>query len=82
MKKYIVYVDDGSDCYKIAVPAISKNAAKEYAKGNGEVIAVKDITDDYPISLDKVIDALMAAKFGQTEIDLIARCLKINDIAD
>ena len=78
----MVYMDDGNDCFRIAVPAISKNAAKEYVKGNGDVIAIKDITDDYPISLDKVIDALMTAKFGQTEIDLIARCLRINDIAD
>lgn len=80
MKKYMVYLDDGRDCYKVAVPAANEKAARKYVEGNGEVIAVKDITDDYPISLDKVVQALRNAQFGQTEIDLITRCLSFNDI--
>lgn len=82
MKKYMVYMDDGRDCFKVAVPAVSEKAARKYVEGNGEVIAVKDITDDYPISLDKVVQALRNAQFGQTEIDLITRCLSFNDIAE
>lgn len=69
----MVYLDDGRDCYKVAVPAANEKAARKYVEGNGEVIAVKDITDDYPISLDKVVQALRNAQFGQTEIDLITR---------
>lgn len=82
MKKYMVYLDDGRDCYKVAVPAANEKAARKYVEGNGEVIAVKDITEDYPISLDKVVQALRNAQFGQIEIDLITRCLSFNDIVE
>lgn len=82
MKKYMVYIDDGKNCFKVAVPAKSEKEACKYVEGNGEVIAVKDITEDFPISLDKVAEALKHANFGETEIDLITRCLSFNDIAE
>ena len=82
MKKYIVYMDDGRDCFKVAVPAVNEKAAKKYVEGNGEVVAVKDVTKDFPISLDKVVQALKSAQFGQIEIDFISRCLSFNDIAE
>lgn len=82
MKKYMVYLDDSKDCFKVAVLATNEKAARKYVEGNGEVIAVKDITKDYPISLDKVVQALRNAQFGQIEIDLISRCLSFNDIAE
>lgn len=86
MKKYMVYLDDGKDCFKAAIPAAipaaNEKAARKYVEGNGEVIAVKDITEDFPISLDKVAQALKNAQFGQIEIDLITRCLSFNDIAE
>lgn len=82
MKKYMVYLDDGRDCFKAAIPAANEKAARKYVEGNGEVIAVKDITEDFPISLDKVAQALKNAQFGQIEIDLITRCLSFNDIAE
>lgn len=80
MKKYMVYMDDGKGCFKIAVPAKSEKEARKYVEGNGEVIAVKDVTSDYPISIEKVAEALEKANFGQIEIDLIVRCLAINNI--
>lgn len=80
MKKYMVYLDDGKGCLKIAVPGNSKQDAKNYVAGNGEIIAIKDITEDFPIDLDKVSEALRRANFGEIEIDLITRCLIINKI--
>lgn len=80
MKKYMVYLDDGETCFKIAVPAINEKKAKEYVTGNGNVIAIRDISEEFPIDLDKVAQALRLAHFGQTEIDLITRCLIINKI--
>lgn len=77
-----MYMDDGHDCFKIAVPAKDEKTARKYVEGNGEVIAVKDATNDFPISLDKVADALKNARFGQIEINLITRCLSFNDIAE
>lgn len=83
MRKFFVYLDDGSeDVMKIAIPAKGEKDAREYVRGNGEVIAVKDVTDRYPISLECVAKALINAGFGQTETDLITRTLQINDIAD
>lgn len=82
MKKHMVYMDDGRDCFKAAIPAPNEKAARKYVEGNGEVIAIKDVTQDFPISLDKVVQALKNAQFGQIEIDLITRCLSFNDIAE
>ena len=78
----MVYMDDGRDCFKVAVPATNEKEARKYVEGNGEVIAIKDITEDFPISLDKVAQALTNAQFGQVEIDLITRCLSFNCIAE
>lgn len=81
MKKYMVYMDDGRDCFKAAIPANSENEARKYVEGNGEVLAVKNVTEDYPISLEKVTQALRNAQFGPDEIEFITRCLDFNDIA-
>lgn len=83
LKKYFVYLDDGTeDVLKVAVPAKSEEDAREYVNGNGEVIAIRDITDRYPISADLVAKALINAGFGQTEVDLITRTLQKTDIAE
>ena len=75
MKKYMVYLEDSHDVYRVAIPAKNEKEAREYVNGNGEVIAVKNITDDYPINEAKVFDALKAGGFGEVEIDLICRAL-------
>lgn len=76
MNKYMVYLDDGENVFKVAVPAESVESACKFVQGNGEVIAVKDVTDDYQILERDVIDALLQADFGDTEIDFIARALR------
>lgn len=82
MKKYMVYLDDGKNVFKTFVPAESKRGVTAYCKGNGNVITVKDVTDEHPISIDKVSDALKAVGFGEPEIELITRTLMITNIAD
>lgn len=82
MKKFMVYLDDGDIVYKVAIPAKDEKAAREYVQGNGEVIAVKDITVDYPISAEKVSQALKRASFGETEINLITKALQQINICD
>lgn len=74
-RKYFVYLDDGEDVFKVAIAAKSEEAAIAWCSGNGEVIAVKDVTEDYPISLNKVSEALEAAGFGIHETDIICRLL-------
>ena len=79
MRKYVVYVDGSSssddNVFKVYVPACSKNDAINYVSGNGEVVCVKDVTEDFRISLDKVVKALEVAQFGKAEIDYLSRCL-------
>lgn len=82
MKKYMVYLDDGKDCYKLAIPAKDEKAAREYVQGNGEVIAIKEVTSEFPISADKVAQALQNADFGEYEIDFITRALQEINICD
>ena len=74
-RKYFVYLDDGRDVFKVAIPAISEEAAKAWCAGNGEIIAVRDVTEKYPISSDEVRDALSEACFGEFEQDFIIRAL-------
>lgn len=78
---YFVYLDDGRNVFKIATPAENVADAKAFVSGNGEVVTVKDVTDDYPISIAKVYDALAAAHFGQYEMDFICRALERSKIA-
>lgn len=81
-RKYFVYLDDGRDVFKVAIAAVSEEAAKAWCSGNGEVIAVRDVTEDYPISADKVRDALRKACFGKVEQDFIVRALTEFEIVE
>jgi hypothetical protein len=82
LKKYLVYMDDGKDVFRLAIPAENKKAAADYVKGNGEIVKITDVTDRYPISLEYVYKALTSAGFGETETDLITRTLLQAEIAE
>lgn len=82
MKKFMVYLDDSKNVFKCAIPAKDEKTAREYVQGNGEVIAVKEVTNEYPISVDKVAQALKNANFGQIEIDYITRALSEINICE
>lgn len=75
-------MDDGIDCFKTAVPAENEEEARRFVAGNGEVIAVKNITDECQISSSKVFTALKKAGFGTTELFLITRALETTDICN
>lgn len=85
--KFMVYVDGGTDhdgndaMMKIAVPAKDEQDARDYVAGNGEIIAVRDVSDEYPIKASRVYDALETAGFSQHEIDYIVRTLQRTEIA-
>lgn len=80
MKKYMVYVDDGRDCYRIAIPAENEKQAIKEAEGNGEIISIKDVTEKYPISGYQVVEALRLCGFGTIETDFIIRALRSTNI--
>lgn len=81
-RKYFVYIDDGEDFYKIAIAADSQRSAAAMCEGNGDVIAVVDVTDDFPISIDNVRNALKAAGFQKFEMDFICRVLTEFSVAE
>lgn len=82
MNKYMVYVDDGYNVMKIAVPAHNEEEAKEYVKGSGEIIAVKDASEQYPIDANYLAEVLDESGFGEIEKDLIIRALEITGIVE
>lgn len=82
MKKFKVFLESGNDCFKVFVPARNEKEARAFVEGNGEVIAIKEVTEDYPISLEKVGTALVMYGFGAAETDLIMRTLQNTCIAE
>ena len=81
-RKYMVYLDVGELVYKLYVPAINEEDAKTYCEGNGNIVAVKDVTEEFPILADCVAAALRNYGFGETEMDLILRTLQTTGIAE
>lgn len=81
LKEFLVYLDDGHDAFRVPVPAANLEAAKEYVNGNGEIVAIKDVTGEYPIGLENVREALNT-HFGETEMALILRTLEITGVAE
>lgn len=75
MRKYFCYLDDGKAVYKVAVPAENEKKAREFCSGNGEIVAVKDVTDEIQISKSKVRNALKSGGFSDIECDFIVRAL-------
>lgn len=82
MRKYMVYVDDGEEVYKVAVPAETEDDARAYVAGNGEIIALRDVTDSMTISAYDVQRAL--AEYGVDKLarDMIYRALVHTGIID
>lgn len=75
LRKYFVYVDDGAITMKIAVPAQNEKEARDFVTGNGEIIAVKDVTESFEISSTKVWEALNSADFTDQQRDFLYRTL-------
>ena len=82
LRKFIVWLDGGEDCFKVAVPAKNKKEAIKFCEGNGALLCVKDVTEEYPIDLGRVYKALLDAGFGYKEIDFITRTLQETQIAE
>lgn len=74
---YEVYIkDEKKGVFKGIVPAESEDEAIECVKGNDEVVAIKDVTYQFPIGLDHLTNVLLSARYGQAEIDLILKALQ------
>ena len=76
MKIYEVIVDDGKDVYKSRAYAKSKKELREVYGGNGDFLRVKDVTADYPVSLDKLENDLKKAGWGNVEVGYVKAILE------
>ena len=70
-KMYEIIIDDGTNVYKHHGVYKSEEEAREAATGNGEVIRIKDVTDDYPLPAAKIYTTLKNANFGDIEANAI-----------
>lgn len=77
MKKlYKVIFEDRDNVYREYIPADNKKAAEAYIAGNGDIVSVKDVTEDFPISLDHLSKTLSNAGYGRPEMDAIIRIMQ------
>lgn len=75
MKVFECILEDGQNVKKIVIPALHRKSLVNDYDGKGEFIKVKEVTQDYPISIPKVIEALQLSDFGETEIRIITIAL-------
>lgn len=75
MKIYTVYLEDRENCYKTTVPAENEEAAIKYCAGNGEVIAVKDTTEENRFDTAELYNILEKAGYNKKQTQLLARVL-------
>ena len=71
-KMYEIIIDDGARVYKHHGIYRDEKDARKTAEGNGyEVVRIKDVTEDTPLSGDMIFTALRNAGFGQIEANAI-----------
>lgn len=70
-KMYEIIMEDGEHVYKHHGIYKDEKDARKSAEGNGEVVRIKDVTENFPLSGDKIFTALKNAGFGQIEANAI-----------
>jgi hypothetical protein len=78
----MVYLDDGNSAIRLAIPAVSEQDARSWCVGNGDVVAIRDVTEEYQIDLRRVFNTLRDAGFSGTEMDYICRTLEQTGMAE
>jgi hypothetical protein len=77
MKKlYKVIFEDRDNVYREYIPADNETSAEAYVHGNGDIISIKDVTEDFPINLDHLSKTLSRAGYGRPEMDAIIRIMQ------
>lgn len=71
MKLFECIVDDGKDVFKTITAAKNKKELLSVYGGNGVFEKITDVTNDYPIDVDKLSDDLLRFGWGQAERNLI-----------
>ena len=64
--------------FKLTRPAKDEKAFHYQFDGNGEILKLKDITEETPISLGHLEKTLQKAEYGKREIELILALVQYN----
>jgi len=76
MRAYEAIIDDGQDVFKVTRCAESEEAFRDLYGGNGEIVRIKDITDETPIGLGRLEQVLVAGGFGRQETAIILSTMR------
>lgn len=79
MKNYKMYemiLDDGQNIIKVVCPALSVKDLKKQYSGNGEFVRIKEVTENYPLSITNIMISLREAGYGEIEREAIARIIR------
>ena len=76
-KIYEVYMDDGRECFKVTIPAQTKQDAINWVNGNGEIIRIRESEILKDIDVECLAKTLALNGWGQTEIDVITQLITI-----
>lgn len=76
MKIFKVIFEDNGGVYRVYIPAKTIKQLKEEYGGNGDIISITDVTNQYPICIETLIKSLKVMGYGQVEIDIISRTLQ------
>lgn len=76
MHIFYAYIDDGECTFKVPVPAYTAKEAREYASGNGEIVAIKE---DKKTIIDggAVYSALKNAGFDRYTAEIVMRLVSL-----
>jgi len=73
-RMFEVIVDGGEHVFKTSRIARDEKDFRSVYGGNGEIVRIKDVTEDFPISENALRNAL-ASKFGEAETEAIVYLL-------
>jgi len=72
---YEAIVDAGDHVFKVNRIARDEEDFKSIYGGNGELVRLRNVTEDFPISENAVRTALVTAGFGEAEVEAVVHLL-------
>lgn len=83
MKKFKIYYEYAEGevytTYKIGKSKneVANKIMNTYGVTKEQIIKVVDVTNEYPIDIEKIMQTLKSACFGNAELDIIYDCLRV-----
>ena len=80
MKLFEAIVDDGQDVFKVFETAKDEKDFKDIYGGNGEIVRLKDVSENYEINVEELYNALVREGYNKIQALIITRCVEENYI--